>query len=463
MSIIHVDKMRMSLAEVAKITDGELFYSSSAVIRNISLDSREIEEGTLFVAIKGERFDGHDFIGKAFEDGAAAIICERIPYKVKGNVILVDNSLAAFGAIAKAHKALIKPLTVGITGSVGKTTTKQFISAVMASKYKTHKTDGNFNNEIGMPITMLRMPTDTEALVLEMGMSFKGEISRLSRIAEPDIAVITNIGSSHIENFGSREGIRDAKMEIADGLNKKKGTLVLNGDEPLLAGAENAVYVAMNNESADYRPVNIVEGDGYFTFDIKTPEGIAEGFRIDLLGIHNVYNATLAYAVGKLAGICDGRIKEGLLNFENAAMRQNIYENKGYTVIEDCYNASPESMAASLGVLCSKAKSGRKVAVLGDMLELGEQSDILHYGVGKKAAEMAIDELLCFGPRAPKTAEGAISAGMDADRVTVFTDNNDPEGFAKIVAGKLTAGDTVLFKASRGLALERITKILSEE
>ncbi len=462
MSIIHVDKMRMSLAEVAKVTDGELFYSSSAIIRNISLDSREIEEGTLFVAIKGERFDGHDYIGKAFEDGAAAIICERIPYKVKGNVILVDNSLAAFGAIAKAHKALVKPLTVGITGSVGKTTTKQFISAVMESKFKTHKTDGNFNNEIGMPITMLRMPCDTEALVLEMGMSFKGEISRLSHIAEPDIAVITNIGTSHIENFGSREGIRDAKMEIAEGLSKK-GTLVLNGDEPLLAGVENAVYVAMNNEDADYRPINIVEGDGCFTFDIKTPDGVAKDFRIELLGIHNVYNATVAYAVGKLAGICDSRIRQGLLNFENAAMRQNIYENKGYTVIEDCYNASPESMAASLSVLCSKAKQGRKVAVLGDMLELGEQSDILHFGVGKKAAELGIDEILCFGPRAHKTAEGAISAGMGAECVTVFADNNDPEGFARIVAGKLTDGDTVLFKASRGMALERITKILSEE
>lgn len=463
MSIIHVDKMRMSLAEIAKITDGELFYSSSAIIRNISLDSREIEEGTLFVAIKGERFDGHDYIGKAFEDGAAAIICERIPYKVKGNVILVDNSLQAFGAIARAHKQIINPLTVGITGSVGKTTTKQFIAAVMASKYKTHKTDGNFNNEIGMPITMLRMPCDTEALVLEMGMSFKGEISRLSCIAEPDIAVITNIGSSHIENFGSREGIRDAKMEITHGLNKKKGTLILNGDEPLLSEIEGAIYVAMNNEAADYRPVNIVEGDGCFTFDIQSKDGIAKNFRINLLGIHNVYNATVAYAVGKAAGICDSRIREGLLNFENAAMRQNIYENKGYTIIEDCYNASPESMAASLSVLCAKAKQGRKVAVLGDMLELGEQSDILHFGVGKKAAEMGVDMLFTFGPHAEKTAEGALSQGMDADKITVFTNNEDAEGFAKIVAEKLTDGDTVLFKASRGMALERITKILSDK
>ncbi len=460
MSIIHVDKMRMSLAEIAKVTDGELFYSSSAIIRNISLDSREIEEGTLFIAIKGERFDGHDFLGKAFEDGAAAIVCERIPYKVKGNVILVDNSLAALGEIARTHKNLVKPVTVGITGSVGKTTTKQFISAVLAEKFNTHKTDGNFNNEIGMPLTILKMPCDTEALVLEMGMSFKGEISRLSRIAEPDIAVITNVGSSHIENLGSREGIRDAKMEIADGL-KKNGKLVLNGDEPLLSGVEGAVYVSMHNENSDYRPVNIVEKDGGFVFDIATPGGTAGKFRINVLGIHNVYNAVLAYAVGKLAGVGDERIKKGLLNFENAAMRQNIYDNDGYTIIEDCYNASPESMVASLGVLCSKADKGRRVAVLGDMLELGKYSEEFHYNVGKKAAELGIDLLFTFGPLSRKIAEGAIASGMNKDSVFEYPDNEDPKGFSDMIKEKLTDGDTVLFKASRGMKLERITEMLS--
>lgn len=462
MSIIHVDKMKMSLGEIAKVTDGELFYSVPANIKNISLDSREIEKGTLFVAIKGERFDGHDFIGKAFESGACAIICERIPYKVKGNVILVDDSLAAFGAIAKEHKHTVEPFTVGITGSVGKTTTKQFISSVLSAKYRTHKTDGNFNNEIGMPITILRMPSDTEALVLEMGMSFKGEIERLSMIAEPDIAVITNIGSSHIENFGSREGIRDAKMEIRAGL-KEGGKLILNGDEPLLSGVEGAVYVSMNNEDSDYRPVNIKEEDGYFTFDIAAQDAVAEGFRINELGIHNVYNAVVAYAVGKLAGVGDDEIKQGLLNFENAAMRQNIYTNKGYTIIEDCYNASPESMAASLSVLASKGRKGRKIAVLGDMLELGDHSDVLHYGVGKKVAEMGIDVLFTFGPRSHKIAEGAVNAGMNVENVTVFTDNEDAEGFARIVSSRLCENDTVLFKASRGMALERITAILSEE
>ena len=459
MSIIHVDKMRMSLAEIAKITDGELFYSNSELIKNISLDSREIEAGTLFVAIKGERFDGHDFIGKAFEDGAAAIVCERIPYKVKGNVILVDNSLYAFGAIAKNHKNQIAPLTVGITGSVGKTTTKQFVWSVLREKYVTHKTDGNFNNEIGLPITILRMPCDTQALVLEMGMSFKDEISRLSQIAEPDIAVITNIGSSHIENFGSREGIRDAKMEIAHGL-KEGGKLVLNGDEPLLSGIDGAVYVSVENENSDYRAVNVEENDGYYLFDIMTKAGTVKGFRINVLGIHNVYNAVVAYAVGKLADMDDESIKAGLLNFENAAMRQNIYENNGYTVIEDCYNASPESMVASLKVLCQKGKEAKKIAILGDMLELGSYSETFHRNVGEKVAQLGINKLYTFGEMAEYIGKGAIEAGMDESNVVSITDLEKPELLADLLAKEVENNDTLLFKASRGVKLERITAIL---
>lgn len=459
MSIIHVDKMRMSLAEVAKITDGELFYSSSAIIKNISLDSREIEKGTLFLAIKGERFDGHDFIGKAFEEGACAIVCERIPYKVKGNIILVDDTLCALGAIARTHKRLVAPLTVGITGSVGKTTTKQFIYAVLSTKYNTHKTDGNFNNEIGMPITMLKMSCDAQALVLEMGMSQKGEISHLSQIAEPDIAVITNIGNSHIENLGSREGIRDAKMEICDGLSED-GKLVLNGDEPLLSGVDGAIYVSLENEESDYRAINIIEGDGFFTFDIITPSGTVKDFKINLFGRHNVFNATVAYAVAKLAGVGDDDIKRGLLQFENAAMRQNIFENKGYTVIEDCYNASPESMSASLDVLLRKADGGRSIAVLGDMLELGEYSEKLHYNIGKKTAEKGIDILFTFGKRAENIALGALENGMSEDCVVSFENADAPEEFAKRIESRLSGGDTVLFKASRAMKLERVVEAL---
>lgn len=461
MSIINVDGMKLTPAEIAKITNGELYYSAPATIRNISLDSRKIEEDTLFIAIKGERFDGHDYIGKAFEAGAAAIIAERIPYKVKGNIILVDSSIDALAALAREHRRRIDPLCVGITGSVGKTTTKQFVYGVLSQKFNTHKTEGNFNNEIGLPISTLRMKNGTEALVLEMGMSNKGEIEHLSKIAEPDIAIITNIGTSHLENLKTREGIRDAKMEITKGMNDN-GILVLNGDEPLLSGVEVATYVSLENENSDYRAINITEGDGYFTFDIATKEGIVKDFRINIYGRHNVYNSLVAYAVGKSAGVSDDEIKKGLLSYESTGLRQNIFECKGYTFIEDCYNAAPESMIASLGVLKTKAGKSRRVAVFGDMLELGENENELHKMVGIKVAKEKLDLLCCFGKRALNIAKGAIEGGMDEENILCFQDVENDEGFAKAVEERLLPGDTVIFKASRGIEMERIVEKIKE-
>lgn len=461
MSIIHVDQMKMPLNEIAKITDGELFYSSSTIIKNISLDSREIEEGTLFIAIKGERFDGHDYIGKAFEDGAACIVAERIPYKVKGNVILVDSSLDALGALARTHKEKINPITVAITGSVGKTTTKQFVYSVLSQKYNTHKTDQNFNNEIGMPVTILKMKTNHEALVVEMGMSQKGEISHLTRIALPDIALITNIGNSHIENLGSREGIRDAKLEICEGL-KPDGVLVLNGDEPLLANHEGAVYVSLNNPDSDYRAINIVEDSKGVAFDIVSKNGVCKGIRIPVIGIHNVMNAAFAYAVGKSVHISDEDIKAGLLNFENAAMRQNIYEHNGITIIEDCYNASPESMKAALRVLSitSKASSGRAIAVLGDMLELGSYSDKFHYEVGEYVAYIGIDKLYTFGEKAKFIADGAKAGGMLSENIISVKNLDFVEEIGNKLKSELKEKDSILFKASRAVKMERVIEYI---
>jgi len=461
MSIIHVDKMKLSLNDIARITNGELFYSSSQIIKNLSLDSREIEEGTLFIAIKGERFDGHDYIGDAFADGAACILAERIPYKVKGNVILVDRSLDALGALARHHRESVDPFTVAITGSVGKTTTKQFVYAVLKQKFRTHKTDQNFNNEIGLPLTVLKMESAAEALVLEMGMSLKGEISHLSRIAKPDLAIVTNVGSSHIENLGSREGIRDAKMEITDGL-REDGTLLLNGDEPLLSGSEGATYVAINNENADYLACNIVEDRCGITFDIKYADGVCEGLRINTFGMHNVLNASFAYVAGRRAGLCDDEIRAGLLEFENVGMRQNIYDFEGKTFIEDCYNASPESMKASLTVLRSTAavRGGRKIAVLGNMLELGSFSERLHRQVGTNAAACELDRLYCFGCDASHIAKGAIEAGMPAENTVTFCDISGVDEIGAALAKDLKAGDNVLFKASRGVKLERVIEYL---
>lgn len=461
MSLIHVDKMKLSLNDIARITNGELFYSSSQIIKNLSLDSREIEEGTLFIAIKGERFDGHDYIGDAFADGAACILAERIPYKVKGNVILVDRSLDALGALARHHREVVDPFTVAITGSVGKTTTKQFVYAVLNQRYHTHKTDQNFNNEIGLPLTILKMESDVEALVLEMGMSFKGEISHLSKIAKPDLAIITNIGSSHIENLGSREGIRDAKMEIIDGL-RENGTLLLNGDEPLLTGIENAVYVAVENEDADYRVCNISEDRSGITFDIKHSKGTCENLRINTFGMHNVLNAAFAYAAGRRAGLTDDEIHRGLLEFENVAMRQNIYDFEGKTFIEDCYNASPESMKAALSVLRStaSARGGRKIAVLGNMLELGSFSEKLHKQVGVNAAECGLDRLYCFGCDAANIALGAKDAGIPEENIVTFCDISGVDALGDALKSELKLGDNVLFKASRGVKLERVIEYL---
>ena len=462
MSLIHVDGMDMSLNEIAKITQGELFYSRPVAIRNVSLDSREIEEGTLFIAYKGERFDGHDYIGKAFEDGAACIVAERIPYKVKGNIILVDSTLDALHAIASKHRDDVNALTVGITGSVGKTTTKQFIASVLSMKFKTHRTDRNFNNEIGLPLTVLKMPADTEALVLEMGMSFSGEIERLSKTAKPDIAVITNIGTSHIENLGSREGIRDAKLEIRAGL-KPDGALVLSGDEPLLAGIEKAVYVGIENENCDYRAVNIREDAAGSCFDIVAKNGeVCRDLRVNIPGEHNVRNASFAYAVGKIAGLTDDEIAQGLLRFESVEMRQNFYDFEGKTFIEDCYNASPESMKASLSVLCRSGamRGGRKIAVLGNMLELGSYSAELHRKVGEYAAELGVDMLFCFGTDAGFIADGAVAKGLDADAVKRFPDIGSVAALGDALRAELKAGDCVLFKASRGVKLERVIEYL---
>lgn len=461
MSIIHLDNMKLSLNEVAKITNGELFYSGSQIIKNISLDSREIEESTLFIAIKGERFDGHDYIGKAFEAGAACIVAERIPYKVKGNVVLVDSTLDALAALARYYREMVAPLTVAITGSVGKTTTKQFVYSVLNRKYHTHKTALNFNNEIGLPLTILKMEHDVEALVLEMGMSFKGEIAHLSKTAEPDLAIITNIGSSHIENLGSREGIRDAKMEIVEGL-RPDGKLLLNGDEPLLSGREGAIYVGIDNENADYRAINIVEDGAGISFDIVHGGEKCENVRINTFGRHNVLNATFAYAVGNRFGMDDDEIKRGLLDFENVAMRQNIYEFDGKTIIEDCYNASPESMKAALAVLDKTAsfRGGRRIAVLGNMLELGRFAPQLHHDVGCAVAANHVDRLYCFGMDAKDIAEGAKEAGMDPAAVFTFPDIFSVNDLGDALKRDLQSGDNVLFKASRGVKLERVIEYL---
>ena len=310
------------------------------------------------------------------------------------------------------------------------------------------------------------MPKGAEILVLELGMNHKGEISYLSRLAEPDIAVITNIGSAHLENLGSREGIRDAKAEITEGMSEG-GILILNADEPLLANLPTKgltkIYIGIENNNAAYSAKNIrTEADGML-FDIAFHgTEFLRDMRINAIGKHNIYNALIGAVCGLLLGISEKNIRKGLLEFVNADMRQSISEKNGMIVIEDCYNASPESMRAGLNVLChtAKVKARRPVAVLGDMKELGSASAEAHFGVGEYAAKCGIERLVTFGAAAVDIAKGAIKNGMPEDRVLVIEDSDNAENAAALLKTVLRENDVVLFKASRAVALERLIRLL---
>lgn len=447
---------KIMLSEIASALGKTVDFDTE--ISDVCTDTRNLTEGCLFIAIKGERFDAHDFVPKAVEQGAVMCVTERkIP---ECPCIVVDDCRKAFLQIAHYYRMKFDIKLIGVTGSVGKTTTKEMISLVMSKKYNTLKTQGNLNNEIGLPKTLLNLDSKCESAVIEMGMSDFGEIHRLTCTASPDIAVITNIGFSHIEKLKSQEGILKAKLEILDGM-KENSPLVTNADDKLLctlkANLERPVYTfGINNPDADYRAVNITENNGVTEFDIVYNDKSVH-VMLTAVGKHNVLNAVTAFAVGKICGIDDNTIASAFSEFVPDSLRQNISQKKGQTVITDCYNASPDSMKASLGVLANMKTAGRKIAVLGDMLELGEMSEELHSKVGEMVAEARPDMLFCYGEQSAYIADKAEKSG-----VKTYHSNNKAK-LAKAVADYVKEGDTVLFKASRGMKLEEIiTKVYGE-
>lgn len=437
---------------------------------NVCTDSREVDSKSLFVAIAGERVDGHKFIGSVVEKGCRAVLCERIPDDCKEldcDFIVVSDSVKAIGDIAEFYRRGTGMKTVAVTGSVGKTTTKEFVSAVLSRKFKNYRTEGNHNSVIGLPMSLFEIPEDCETSVLEMGMSGFGEIGHMSRTAKPCIALVTNIGTSHMEMLGSRENICRAKMEILEGL-QDGGVVVLNGDEPLLTeydcGTVKTVLVGVNNRDADLRALNIRCEANKTTFDMIADGCVIPNIELPVMGNHYVYAALFAFAAGRLLGMSDEEIRAGLLDFKNVGMRQNIYELEGLTVIEDCYNASPESMRSGIDVLSQLAqqKGGRIVAVLGDMLELGEKSPELHRSVGAYFASKGGRLLFTFGERASDIAAAAVKGGVTQESVYVNRDKDCPEITGEMLIHGLKTGDVVLFKASRSMALERIIAYLRE-
>ncbi|MBQ7354768.1 MAG: UDP-N-acetylmuramoyl-tripeptide--D-alanyl-D-alanine ligase [Clostridia bacterium] len=448
--------------KIANAVDGTLYGSADSAVTALTTDSREVVPGAVFVAIRGETADGHAYIKKAATMGASCILCDRLPETLPPcSLICTDDSVKALGRLAAEYKRQIAPLTVAVTGSIGKTTTKEFIASVLSERYQTLKTPGNFNNHIGLPLTMLSLSETDRAMVVEMGMSARGEIEYLSSLANPKIAVITNIGTSHIEHLGSREGIRDAKMEIVNGM-ETGGALILNGDEPLLAGIQGAYYVSRNDPTAQFYISGVEQTDNGSAFDLTVGGELYESIVIPAIGEHNVLDAAYAFAVGRLVGMGEYEIRRGLMNFRQTGMRQNLYPVKDFWVLEDCYNAAPESMQAALKVLSQVAegKGGRKIAVLGEMRELGSYSEIGHRTVGKAAAEIGVDLLFTFGSEAAYIADGAKRAGLSDDAVLQFDTISEPQAIAAALQSTLRAGDTVLFKASRAVALERVIALL---
>ncbi len=442
--------MNLKANEIAKALGAVV--DSQNIINRVSIDSRDVDENTLFFAIKGERFDGHDYVKDVAEKGVGAIVCHK-QVECDAPVIYVKDTKDALLDLASYYKGLLSDLLlIALTGSVGKTTTKEMVACVMEQKGETLKTEGNFNNEIGMPRTLFRLEKTTKNAVIEMGMDGFGQISVLTNCAKPDCAIITNIGVSHIEILGSRDGILQAKLEILEGL-KKGSPVFLNGDDDKLSTVKlddyKVIFFGIENENCDVRAADIKE-IGLTTEFIAIKGDVKQKITLPTVGIHNVYDALAAFSVGLEYGISPENIAKGLANYTPSGMRQRIKEIKGITFIEDCYNASPDSQKAGLNSLCKIAK-GRKIAVLGDMLELGSFSEEAHRMVGEYAANCSVDVLYTVGEESKYMADSAKKAGLV--RVESYTDK---EKLTKVLINELCEGDTILFKASRGMKLEEI-------
>lgn len=451
---------KVSISEIAKCIGAE--FKGDDMVDTFCTDSREVTEGCVFVAIEGERVDGHKYILQALNAGAAYAIAHKSGVYPSHRVLYVKNTRQVLLDIAKMYRNRFEGLkVVGVTGSVGKTTTKEFIWAVMSSQYKTLKSEGNKNTEIGLPQTVFGLDETYEAAVLEMGMCALGEIAELSVAAQPDIGVITNIGVSHLEKLGTRENILRAKLEILKGM-KQNSPLIICGDCDLLKNYRNNNFQIIKyglGEHNQIRATNITEYSSYTDFQIVYNSSVYNA-RIKTIGNHNVLNALAAFAVGIKLDIAPEQCVKAFENFETSGMRQKIVEHLGFTVVEDCYNANPDSMRAAMETLAKLDKRGKSIAVLGDMLELGSISAKSHTEIGKLVAQLGIDRLFVYGMEATQYIGGARIGGMSTANCKWFSDKDE---LAKYVRRTLSMGDIVWVKASRGMAFEEILNVIYDK
>jgi len=439
--------------------------SGETTIQRVCTDSRQVQAGDLFFAIKGERFDGHDFVNEVAAAGVSAIVVER--EKIRSPlpdcaVLVVDDARAALGRLATGYRREFDLPTIAVGGSNGKTTVKELIASALRQKRATLWSEASFNNDIGVPLTLLRLDKSHQAAVLEAGTNHPGELAPLVKMIRPKYGVLTSIGREHLEFFGDVAGVAQEEGWLAE-LLPADGRLFVNGDnewtEPMARRTRATVVRVGLGEKNDWRAKGIRLDKNGATFRVEAPDSGFNGeYRVNLLGRHQVVNALFAVAVSEELGLDRPAVRDGLAECRPAKMRMQFWEAGGVRVIDDAYNANADSMIAALETLCALPLQGRRVAVLGDMAELGAQSEAAHAEVGRRAAELGIGQLFVVGRMAPVIAAAARKAGLS--RVIEFA---DVEAAKTAVRNFLKAGDVVLLKASRASRLERIAETLKSE
>lgn len=451
--------MEMTFDELLNAIDGEVIVKGNNINFNkLCIDTRKIEKDNVYLAIKGANFNGNDFAIKALEAGASIVIVDELNFnlndiKENGNVIKVKNTREALLNLAKFYREKLGLKVIGVTGSTGKTSTKDLIAALLSAKYRVFKTKGNFNNDIGLPLMILELTSDIDVAVLEMGMSSLGEIELLAKVAKPDIGVITNVGLSHIENLKTQENILKAKMEITTFFGKDN-VLIVNAEDELLRNISSDVFKVKKigyNHEYDVYASNIIlrEEETEFLAHAFGEEAV---FNLPMAGKHNVLNTMLAIEVSKSLNVSFEDMVRGVENLEATSMRLQVIKKQGLTIINDCYNASPDSMRSSLDVL-SAYKNNRKIAILGDMYELGDESEKSHFEVGRYAKDK-VDTLIVIGKYIKNFKDG-----FNNDNIIMY---NTKEECIKELENIIKLDDVVLVKASRGVKLENVVKKLEE-
>ena len=457
------------LEEIVLATGGILLQgASSRMVTGITIDSRKLKSGELFLALKGERFNGHSFVTEAVSSGAAAVlVMEDIDFsQLNGTpVIKVRNTLAALGAIAGFHRERFDIPVIGITGSNGKTTTKDMIAAVLAEQMTVVKTEANFNNEVGLPLTLLKISPETQVAVVEMGMRGLGQIRQLTEIARPTIGVVTNVGLTHLELLGTQENIARAKQELVESL-PESGLAVLNGDDNIVRGMgtvtqARVIYYGIDGPKLNYRACRIKLIENGSQFKVATKDKDIKGefeLRIAIPGRHNILNVLAAVAVARELGLNVVQIRKGLQKPDITEKRLKIFKKNGYSIIDDTYNASPASVKAALDVLKADQSGRRKIVVLADMLELGDQAGAIHFEIGVYAGQIGVDRLFAYGDLAREYIAGINR--VSSERGFYFSSKQD---LINELKRYLTPGDTILVKGSRGMRMEEIVTAISNE